>query len=217
LNTFSAKPILFIVSGPSGSGKRTLIQHIVNRLPEIERVPTYTTRSPRSGEIPNVDYVFVTTEEFSQLLKSGEIYEYTRTYGDQLYGSPRRLLEDHDGRDLIVELDYKGMFRIRASTSRRVVSIFILPPVLDVLPRRIEKRTREHNITNRLAIASEQLQFAWAYDYVLMNEKMDYFLQDATCIVKTELLKKKGIKQLLEYRHHYDFTLLDQAKIDISS
>jgi len=210
MNTFGVKSILFVISGPSGSGKKTLIQHIKSQFPEVKHVPTYTTRPPRLGETPSVDYVFVSDNEFSRLLESGKIYEYTRTYGDQLYGSPWHLIED-DGHDLIVEMDYKGMFRLRASSSRRVVSIFIFPPSLDVLSQRIERRSQEHNIVDRLATASEQLQFAWAYDYVLINAKVDCFLQDTACIVKTELLKKKGLNHLLEHRHNYDFTLQNDS------
>jgi guanylate kinase len=207
MDQFSSKPIIIIVSGPSGSGKKTLIDHIMSNFPKIEKVPTYTTRTPRTGEVENVDYVYISQEQFDQFRKSGEIFEYTKTYGDYYYGSPKRYLDASDHKDIITELDYKGMFRVRSASSRNVISIFIAPPPLKELEKRIKKRSNESNLGDRLKVVSEQMQFAWSYDYVLFNLDKQRFLDEATQVIRSEMIKRKGFHQLLTDRHSYDHTL----------
>ncbi len=203
----SSKPIIIIVSGPSGSGKKTLMEHIVARFPEIERVPTFTTRPPRAGEVANIDYVYITREQFDSYRESGEIFEFTKTYGDYYYGSPKRYLEVTDDKDILTELDYKGMFRVRSASARNVISIFIAPPPLSELEKRIKKRATEQNLADRLKIVSEQMQFAWAYDYVLFNIDKQKFLEEAEQVILSEQIKRKGFLKLLTDRHAYDHTL----------
>ena len=206
MSSLSANGILFIISGPSGSGKKTFAEHIIRSFSAIQRVATYTTRAPRKGEVEGYDYVFIDEEEFEGLVESKEIFEYTRTYGDHLYGSPKRLIEP--GADnLIVELDYKGMLRTRSMTARRAVSIFLLPPDLDVMTRRIELRQREENLAARRQKFFEQVQFAWAYDYVVQNGKLDRFLAKAEAIAEAELLRRAGAQLLLDRRAAFDDTL----------
>jgi len=208
MDHFSSKPIIIIVCGPSGSGKKTLIEHIVISFPEIERVPTFTTRSARPGEIPNVDYIYISPDQFHSLRKSGDIFEFTRTYGDDYYGSPKRFIDAGDGKDIITELDYKGMFRVRSASSRNVISIFIAPPPLNELSKRIKNRANEKNLNERLSIIAEQIQFAWSFDYVLFNIDKHIFLKEAECVVRSEFIKRKGFVKLLTVRHENDPTLL---------
>jgi len=208
MDQFSSKPIIIIISGPSGSGKKTLIDHIVSNFPEIERVPTYTTRSPRKGEVANIDYVYISEDHFNELRQSGEIFEFTKTYGDYYYGSPKRYLDTTDHQTIITELDYKGMFRVRSASNRNVISIFIAPPPLNELEKRIKTRSTETNLTDRLTIVSEQMQFAWSYDYVLFNIDKQQFLNEATHVVQSELIKMKGFNKLLTDRESYDHTLI---------
>lgn len=191
------KNLLFIVSGPSGAGKRTLIEHIVNRFPNLRRVPTYTTRPPRSGEVPGIDYVFISDSEFRELVVTGEIFEFRRTYGDHLYGSPSQLIRESPGADMITEMDPHGMLRVRANTCRHVVSLFLLPPEGKRLVSRIERRANEGNVKTRVAIAQQQIPFAWAYDYILLNDVLEEFLQNAGTIVEAELLRRDGCERLL--------------------
>ncbi len=206
MTALSANGILFIVSGPSGSGKGTFIRHIVRQHQGVERVPTYTTRQPRAKEVAGVDYNFVDADEFDRLVESGEIFEYTRTYGDYLYGSPSRLIEA-GSENLILELDYKGMLRTRTRSARRTVSIFLLPPDLESMTRRIEGRQRETNLEARRQKFFEQVQFAWAYDYVIQNDQLDRFLAQASALAEVELLRRHGAEILLENQALFDDTL----------
>ncbi|MEM8909605.1 MAG: hypothetical protein AAGD05_17285, partial [Bacteroidota bacterium] len=145
--------------------------------------------------------------DFYRLVESGEIFEYTKTYGDYMYGSPNSLIKKIHDKNLIVELDYKGMFRIKSVSQHQVVSIFVMPPDIETLLKRITKRFKEDNLDNRIKVIAEQLQFAWAYDYVLVNNELEEYLSDAHTVLKAELLRNRGIKTLLDRKHSSDPTL----------
>ncbi len=201
------KNVLFVISGPSGSGKGTLMDYAIENFQEIRHIPTFTTRKPRPKEVPGKDYNYLSEKEFYQLVEKGEIFEYTKTYGDYMYDSPHSLIKNIHDDHLVVELDYKGMFRIKSVSQHQVVSIFVMPPDIDTLLKRITKRNKEENLKNRIKVLSEQLQFAWAYDYVIINNDLQEYLKDVHTVLKAELLRNKGIKTLLDRKHSADPTL----------
>lgn len=203
------KPLLFIVSGASGSGKKTLIEHVLQSFPAIVHIPTFTTRPPRPHEQPGIDYNFISQAEFIQKFEGGEIYECTRTYGDFLYGSPRKILDASDPAPYLIELDYKGMFRVRERSLRRIISVFILPPDAETLASRIQNRAQETNLQARIENALWQSQFAWAYDYAVLNDDLHTFKNNAHSIFHSELLRNEGKEILLQRRHSDDMTLKD--------
>ena len=119
-----ARPPLFVVSGPSGAGKGTALDWMVlSGL--VRRVPTYTTRPPRPTERDGIEYNFVSDEAFAKLREEGQLIEYTRTYADSYYGSPRELLDSQDPMPLAAELEPTGYVKVRAMSSRRVIGIFV--------------------------------------------------------------------------------------------
>lgn len=192
------KGLLFVVSGPSGSGKGTVLKHLSDRELGFVRVKTYTTRAMRGNETED-DYNFISHDEFFRLVDAGEIWEYTKTYGgDDYYGSPVRLLQDEPDTPLVTEVEVKGMLRLREFSARRVVSMFILPPSIEVLVERIQNRHLEANSDERIEKAREQIGYASAYDYILLNKDMDAFLERAETIARAELLRSLGIPVLLE-------------------
>lgn len=207
MGTQNAKPILFVVSGPSGSGKRTFIEHVIDCFSDIRRVATYTTRSPRSNEKPGFDYNYISENEFLKKVKAGEIFEHTKTYGDYYYGSPSVLIDGEESKNLITELDFKGFCRLKATTKMRIVGIFLLPPTIDVLKSRINKRAEEDNLGSRLAIVYEQAQASWIYDYVLLNDDIKDFESNIATIIKSELLKREGASFLVKNQGLFDQTL----------
>ena len=209
MESSTIKPLLFVISGASGSGKKTLIEHVVKLFPDIEHVPTFTTRSPRPHAQSHIDYIVLDTPEFIRKFEKGEIFECTKTYGDSLYGSPQKILDVNNPHNLIIELDYKGMFRVRERSLRRVVSLFILTPDRETLAKRIEARSPEKNLDARIDAAILQNQFAWAYDYVLLNEELETFLDQVKAVVQAEILKNAGKNLLLHRRHADDMTLQD--------
>jgi len=158
---------LFILSGPSGTGKATMLEYVTSHA-HIHRVVTYTTRKPRPSEKDGVDYHFVSPERFEELFADGTIIERERVYGDFFYGSPRDVFGD-DLSHAIMELDTVGAETYRG-VHENVVTIFILPPSIDELVRRIESRHREANFANRLRKARPMLEHARSYDHLVVND-----------------------------------------------
>lgn len=179
--------LLFIVTGPSGSGKGTIMHAITDAFGDIEKIATYTTRSPRSGEEAGYDYNFVTETEFMAKVNSGDIAEHEQVYNDYYYGSPS--FDPARGPDRLMELDYKGMFKYRGIT-KRLVSIFIAPPSLAILKERINRRGSEVNLERRISNAVEQMQYADSYDYIIINDDIASASAEAVAIVRAERLRR---------------------------
>jgi len=201
-----ARPLLFVISGPSGSGKGTAMRWLTENT-ELNRVTTYTTRDPRPTEVDGRDYHFVAEEEFHRLHEKGTIFEYTRTYAASLYGSPSVMLDAVETRPLVVELDPAGFVRTRAASTRRVVGIFITTLSEDELRRRIQERGQGAEVAQRLKIRTDQLTWAWSYDYVLLNDELERFQADLNTVVRGELLRTSGARRLLDLRKEIDPTL----------
>jgi guanylate kinase len=161
---------LIVLSGPSGSGKATLLNYITTHT-DIKRVVTYTTRKPRPGEVDGVDYHFVDWNTFDRMLRNGDLVEAERVYGDFYYGSPRDIFSGTDG-DVIMELDTQGARNYRRHFDN-ILTIFILPPSISVLIDRIESRHKETNFRGRLRSAIPQLEAAKEYDYIVINDDIE--------------------------------------------
>ena len=201
-----ARPLLAVISGPSGAGKGTALHHVTSTLP-LRRIPTYTTRPMRSGEQNGVDYEYVDEGKFFQLHEAGVIFEYTRTYSRSYYGSPAALLRDDVQDPQIVELDPNGFVRVRAASARRVVGIFVTTSSESELRARLAARAQDPDIGQRLKIRTDQMVWAWIYDYVIFNEDKGQFLDGLTAIIKSELLRTSGAKRMLDLRQEMDLTL----------
>jgi len=202
------KPLLFVISGPSGSGKGTALDFIEHEFDEsISRSPTYTTRTRRNGEREGKDYHCVNQKRFDELVAENEIFEFTRTYNDELYGSPRSLINADNGRHLLVELDFNGFHRLRSISRRKVIGIFIMPQSIEVLSQRILARQPETNLERRLHRVSEQIAHAWSYDYIVLNQDREEFLRHIRCLVEAELYRLAGVSFLTGNWHTLDITL----------
>lgn len=185
---------LIVISGPSGSGKGTVIRAVTAQVPELSHTKTYTTRQPRPGED---SYVFVDEPEFERLLKEGRIAEHVRTYGSHAYGSPSELLEDSPPTHVIVELDPFGMMGLRRRSKRRTTSVFLLPPSEQELRRRIRERGHVQDVEQRLEVAAEQIGMAWSYDFVVLNDQLRTTVEAVTTICRAEVLRSAS-RALLE-------------------
>ena len=201
-----ARPLLIVISGPSGAGKGTALGHAIRTLP-LRRIPTYTTRPMRSGERNGIDYEYVDEKKFFQLHEADVIFEYTRTYSRSYYGSPSALLHDDIQDPLIVELDPNGFVRVRAASARRVVGIFVTTSSESELRARLAARAQDSDIDQRIKIRTDQMVWAWIYDYVVFNEDREKFLDDLTAIIESELLRTSGAKRMLDLRREMDLTL----------
>ena len=201
-----ARPLLVVISGPSGAGKGTALQYVTSAL-ALRRVPTYTTRPKRSGEVDGVDYEYVDEQKFFQLHEAGTIFEYTRTYSQSYYGSPGVLLRDDIREALAVELDPNGFVRVHAASARRVVGIFVTTSSEDELRARLAARAQDRDISQRLSIRTDQMVWAWIYDYVIFNEDQDQFRADLKAVIESELLRTSGARRMLSLRRELDPTL----------
>ncbi len=190
-----ARPPLFVVSGPSGAGKGTALDWMVlSGL--VRRVPTYTTRPPRPTERDGIEYNFVTDEAFTKLREEGQLIEYTRTYADSYYGSPRELLDSQDPMPLAAELEPTGYVKVRAMSARRVIGIFVTTQTETELRVRLAERGQARETDNRLRVRSLQQTWAWVYDYILVNRDREDFLGELSTVVRGELIRSRGLQYI---------------------
>ena len=163
---------LFIISGPSGAGKGTLVRELPAIVPDVWVSVSVTTRAPRPGEVEGQHYVFISCEEFTRLAESGGLLEWAEVHGFR-YGTPRAPVERRvaEGRQVILEIDPQGAFQVKKVIPSSVL-VFIVPPSFEELQRRLEERGSETKaqVETRLATARHELELVGEYDYVIQND-----------------------------------------------
>jgi guanylate kinase len=186
--TTEGRGILFVVSSPSGGGKGTLIQRVLNKVPNLSYSVSFTTRTPRNGEVDGREYFFVTPEKFDQMVAANEFLEWAHVHG-KLYGTARQQVvrEISAGRDIILEVDVQGAASIRRLIPDSV-SIFILPPSFEVLKRRLQARGTDspEELDLRLRNAPSELKDYSAFEYLILNDEVDRAAEQMTAIVHAE-------------------------------
>lgn len=180
--------ILFIISGPSGVGKGTVINEVLKLVPDINLSISYTTRPPRKNETNGKEYFFVSEEEFNRMIERGEFLEWARVHGN-LYGTPKRYIEERlkNNEDVILEIDTQGARQVKKAFPNGVF-IFILPPSIDELLKRLYKRgtEKEEEIQIRLNNAKEEFkEWEW-YNYTVINESIQLTGEIIASIIKAE-------------------------------
>jgi guanylate kinase len=188
--------LLVVVSGPSGSGKETMLRHVLEFIPGLSRVTTYTTRPPRPGEAERNQYHFISDSEFDGFLKDGTIFESETVYGSFRYGSPRLAVDGAGEGDLIMELDPKGFRKMKQTRPGPTVGIFLLVPDAAELKRRILARHPEADLDRRLETAIAQLSDVSDYDYAVLNDDLETSSRQISDIVRVEQLRRDGIIHL---------------------
>ena len=182
---------LFIVSGPSGSGKDTILDGLFKVFPDIKFSISCITRDARKGDGDKKKYNFISREEFEKMIKNDELLEYNK-YLDNYYGTPKApiIKAIENGDDMIIEVDVNGAYNIK-KVLPECVSIFILPPSLDVLKTRLESRKTEtpEKITARLEQARLEIPRAKEFDYVVVNNKLEDVIKDFVNIILAEKLR----------------------------
>ncbi len=171
---------LFIVTAPSGAGKTSLVKALVKLCPQLKISTSHTTRKPRQGEREGVEYYFVDNDTFETLKNSGEFLENAECHGAK-YGTAMTPVEEsiRDGKDIILEIDYQGAINVK-KVFTDAISLFIIPPSMETLQERLEKRGQnsEVEIKGRLAAAKEEISHLEKFDYVIINNKFDQALRD---------------------------------------
>lgn len=186
--------VLFVLSSPSGAGKSTISRKLLAADPGIAMSISVTTRPPRPGETDGVDYHFVDVETFKAMAAAGEFLEWAHVFGNR-YGTPRAhvdaLLED--GRDVLFDIDWQGAQQLYQQAGGDVVRVFILPPSMAELGRRLATRGTDTAdvVAQRMQRAASEISHWDGYEYVLINEDVDACFAQVCTILGAERLKRK--------------------------
>ena len=180
--------LLFIVSAPSGTGKTTLVERLVQLVPDLVRSCSYTSRAPRPGEADGVDYNFVDAGRFAEMVAAGEFLEWAEVFGHR-YGTGADATERQRraGRDVVLVIDVQGAQQVR-ERGVDAVSIFVLPPSRSALEQRLGRRAAadQTRLQGRLEAARREVAASSFYDYLVVNDDFDRCLAQLRSIVSAE-------------------------------
>lgn len=194
------KGILFVVSGPSGVGKGTILDVIIKENQNIKFSVSATTRNPRPGEIDGTHYCFIKRSEFENLVSESKFLEWAKVH-DELYGTLRHAVENdiNKGYDVILDIDVKGALQL-IEKKEDAVYIFIAPPDIKELEKRLKGRMTEKNtqISGRLEVAKWEMSKINCYEYIIVNDVLSKACEDLASIIKAEKLKTKRSN----YKHY---------------
>ncbi len=183
--------LLLIISGPSGAGKGTICKALRERYPWLRYSTSMTTREPRRGEREGISYYFRTNGQFEDLIRENEFLEYAQVYG-HYYGTPKKqvLQMVDNGETVLLEIDIQGAMQVKTRYPKGVF-IYIVPPSLKVLSKRIHERgtDSEEVIQKRLASITRELAQAHQYDYIIVNDVLDVAVHKACAIIEAERCK----------------------------
>jgi guanylate kinase len=192
--------ILIVLSGPSGTGKGTICKELLQNYPELHYSISATTRAPRAAEIDGVNYWFTLKDAFEDMVKKGELLEWAEVYGNY-YGTPRRYVDDmlQSGKDVVLEIDTQGAMKVKANFPQGVY-IYIVPPSIQELASRIQKRGSESPdaIKKRLSCVHDELSFAYQYNYIVVNDEVAKATEKIAAIIKAEKCSIERSADLIE-------------------
>lgn len=191
--------ILITFSGPSGSGKDTVLRQLIANRDDVKVSVSMTTRKKRNGEIDGKDYYFVDKEYFKKKIAENKMLEYAE-YADNFYGTPKDPVDEmlREGKAVILEIEVQGAEKIR-NIYPDVISIFLMPPSVRVLEERLRGRNSEdeETINHRLVIAREEIRRASEYDYIVVNDTVENAVAQLDTIIKAERQKTSRNKKII--------------------
>jgi guanylate kinase len=194
--------LMLVLSSPSGAGKTTLSRRLLEVDPSVALSISVTTRTKRFGEIDGRDYHFIDKPRFNQMVKNGDLLEWAEVFGN-LYGTPRNPVETAltAGRDILFDIDWQGTQQLREKVRGDMASIFVLPPSIAELERRLRQRAQDDEpvIKTRIAKAADELSHWAEYDYVVINDEIERAFADVRTILAAERLKRERQPALSGY------------------
>lgn len=192
--------ILLVVSAPSGTGKTTIVERLVQTVPDLALSRSYTSRTARTGESDGADYNFVSRQRFEEMAAQGEFLEWATVFGN-LYGTCAADVEAHlsAGKDLVLVIDVQGARQVRLQC-RDTVGVFMLPPSFEVLEQRLRGRSKdtELDIQRRLDTARNEVAGFVEYDYVIVNDELEACVDRLRAIVLAERTRLRSVKAVVE-------------------
>jgi guanylate kinase len=192
--SITRRGLMLVLSSPSGAGKSTLSRKLLDADPSIELSVSVTTRQQRSGEVDGRDYHFVDRHRFDAMVAGRALLEWAEVF-DSRYGTPRAPVEAvlAQGRDVLFDIDWQGTQQLRENDPRDLVSIFVLPPSVPDLERRLHTRAQDSDdvIHARMAKAGDEMSHWAEYDYVVINDEIECAFADVRAILAAERLKRE--------------------------
>jgi guanylate kinase len=194
--------LMFILSSPSGAGKTTISRMLLEADHEIKLSVSVTTRPPRAGEVDGVHYHFCTDAEFDRLVEEDDFYEWAHVFGHR-YGTPKGRIRSalKEGQDFLFDIDWQGTQQLFQKDQQDVVRVFILPPTIAELRRRLEMRATDDGwvIDARMERARAEISHWDAYDYVVINEDVDRCFAKVREILHAERMKRQRQTGLIPF------------------
>ena len=185
--------LMLVLSSPSGAGKTTLSRMLLKADRQLELSVSVTTRRQRRGEVDGRDYHFIDATRFESMEQGGELLESAHVFGHS-YGSPRLPVDEaiSQGRDVLFDIDWQGTQKLRELARSDLVSVFVLPPSMEELERRLRSRAQDSDtvIAGRMAKAVDEMSHWAEYDYVVINRDLDHAFADVQAILAAERLKR---------------------------
>jgi guanylate kinase len=192
--TIARRGLMLVLSSPSGAGKTTLSRKLLAEERNIELSISVTTRPRRRGEVDGRHYHFIDRKRFDRLARRGELLESAEVFGNR-YGTPRRPVERalQQGRDVLFDIDWQGTQQLREKVPQDLVSVFVLPPSIPELERRLHTRAQDDEdvIRQRMAKAAGEMTHWAEYDYIVVNRDFQRAFQDVRAILAAERLKRE--------------------------
>ena len=186
--------LLLVLSSPSGAGKTTLSRRLLERDKQFEMSVSVTTRRPRKGEVHGVDYHFIDDQQFVRMVEQGELLEWAEVFGHR-YGTPKARVEAviASGRDMLFDIDWQGTQQLSQVMGGDVVRVFVLPPSVEELRRRLIGRAQDSPmvVAKRMAEASTEISHWPEYDYVVVNSDLDEADRQIDAILSAERLRPR--------------------------
>jgi guanylate kinase len=192
--SIARRGLMFVLSSPSGAGKTTLSRMLLKADRNVELSVSVTTRPKRPGEVEGRDYRFIDLPRFEAMVKKNELLEWAEVFAYR-YGTPRRPVEKalRGGRDVLFDIDWQGTQQLREKARDDLVSVFILPPTIKELHRRLQRRAQDSHaiIAARMAKAADEMSHWPEYDYVIVNRDIDDAFGQVRAILAAERLKRE--------------------------
>ncbi len=192
--TVQRRGLMLVLSSPSGAGKSTISRALLRDEHQLRMSVSVTTRAPRPGEEHSKDYYFVSVDEYHQMVAKGELLEHAKVF-DNYYGTPRQHVERElaSGHDVLFDIDWQGTQQLKSSAPNDLVTVFILPPSIGELERRLRGRAQdaEDVMRRRMARAADEMSHWPEYEYIVVNREVDESIQQVKAILTSERLRRE--------------------------
>ena len=189
----SRRGLMLVLSSPSGAGKTTISRRLLAEEPGSRMAVSATTRPRRPGEVHGQDYFFEDSEDFQLMVNRDELLEHAKVFGNY-YGTPRGPVEDalSDGKDVLFDIDWQGTQQLEAKMRDDLVSVFIVPPSVAELERRLKTRAQDSDevVAQRMSKAADELSHYPEYDYIILNDDVESSVASVRAILRAERLKR---------------------------